>query len=465
MIETRDRSPLSRFVGDTTITLVIRVLGLAFQVGIFALIARTHRLDVVGVYAMVNTGWMLTNILGSLGFSQTALRFVSNYLEQERPGMALAFARFSITRVAAVTIGIALLALLGTAILSFAVPSLASKALVAAIFALGLPAYALIGLYVCVLRGASKVVASQVPETLLLQALIATGVGALALLAIPGAIALVLAQATAAWLTVATYFLLWHRALPGIERDTMEIDERKRASEMARSVFGAQAVTMLSGRSSTLLIGATLGSAAAALYEAAQRFGLLADITSRTVGISLSPQIARAHARNDTQEVQNLFTLASWLQTLPALALLLFMIPFGRWLLDVVLGPGFDAAYPVLVLISLATLVNASGGVSSTFLLMSGGERTVFFYSSLKLLIVLTGFPLVAYFGGLAAAASIMILGNIARDLGMTVHVMRKTHIRPGVWSPTEIIRTLQHLPDLRHLLLALPRKPSEKPE
>ena len=98
------------------------------------------------------------------------------------------------------------------------------------------------------------------------------------------------------------------------------------------------------------------------------RFGILASITTWAVGIVVSPSIANAAAAaSDSQTIQRLYAVAGRLQTIPALLLLVVWIVFGETLLGLLLGEQFRIVHNTVVIIAIATTVNAAGSIASNY--------------------------------------------------------------------------------------------------
>ena len=438
---------------DSSLSLFIRIGGLVLQIVVFALIARAFPLEIVGIYAIINTGWILVRFIGPLGYNQVALRFVSQYFEKNEYGKSIAFANHVTKRIfwfsSVITVALIILSI----VMIILFPAFTANAWLTFLFALGLPAYALSGLYIALLRAHGDILHAQFPDAILVQFII--GLGALLLLAlnIIDIRLLLIAQLCAIWVVLAIYIWLWRRVIIGDSAKKLDKSEQQNINAMARSVLGGLSATALAASAPVLLISVTLGSAAAGLMEAARRFGILASLTTWAVGISVSPLMARAHYRDDKKGMQSLFTLASLLQTLPAFTIFIGLLIFGQWLLIMLLGAEFEAAYQVMILLALATMINASGATASSYLLMVGGEKIVLYFSLASLVIIIIGIPLAAMVSGLIGAGLVLVLSSIIRDLGMTFFVALRHDMRPGIWSLTELKRIRGILPQIKKIM------------
>ena len=440
-------------LGDSFLTLAIRIMGLILQVGVFALITRTNSLETVGLYAIVNSGWVLARFLGPMGYDRAALRFVSQFFEEQQNDKVAAFSRFATRKILRFIVPVSLVLVVSAIAIAVNTPVFTPTAQLVILFAAGLPAYALGGLIISLLRASGDIPAAQLPDAILMQVLLGAGVLALVQSGIINIIWLLAIQVVAVWLVLGIYILAWRRVISSSSSDPMDKKECRDISTMTRSVIGGLTVTALAASAPVLLISITLGPPAAALMEAARRFGLLAGLSTWAVGVAVSPLMARAHKRSDHRQLQNLLTISSILQTLPALIILAGLVIFGQWLLMSLLGSEFEAAYGAMVLMAIAMTINASGSAASSFLVMAGGEKTVLHYSLASLLIIVSGIPLIALISGLTTATSVLIVASIVRDLGMTIFVARHHELHPGIWSLSELSRMGRLLPQLRKML------------
>jgi len=412
------------------------------QVLIFALIARTQPLEIVGIYAVVNALWLLWRALGPLAFDQAAYRFIPTYISNKEPGKIYGFFLHSVSAAfKSGVFGTAVCCVLAALSHLLGAPFRPDIAVLLIIFGLALPAYALIGLYVGILRSTGSLAAAQLPESVVLQAAFGIFVLFLWVSNETTLVMLAAAQMVAAISVALLYAIVWRRYARILPQTMLSNQERSDITGMRKSVLATLAVTEISVRSPVAIVSLVLGPAAAALLEAAQRFGTLGSLTTWAVGTVVSPLLAQTYSKGDLNQVQNLYSLASILQTGCSLGLLIALFWWGEWVLTTILGVDFGAASIPTVLLAIATLVNASGGVASIYLTMTGREMTVFQFSISRLIAILAFVPFLGWTLGVSGVAGALILGSILRDIGLTAYVAGRTSLRPGIWSTHELLR------------------------
>jgi len=359
-------------------------------------------------------------------------RFIPLFLADGRDGAAYRFewqARlwvFALTGLA--TTGVALLVLLAQHLdlLRFDGVALLSGAAAA-------PGFALVALLAAQLRARGRPRAAQAPDALLLP----TVAGAVLLVGYqtfgPTLTGLLASHAVAVWLAVGVYMLLAHRPSRAAA-DRLQAEDRQAIRAMAMTVTVAGAANALAMQLPVLLIGGSLGAAAAGLYEAARRFAQLGTLTTWAASTAVAPLLADAHARCRQGQLQTLLAVSSWAAFLPALAILVLLVVAGQPLLSL-FGPGYAAAWPVMLLLAGFTAVNASGGLSSTALNMTGHADVVLRFSVMQLVVVVAAVPALGQFWGLEGAALAVLLGGLLRDGGLSRLLPRYIELVPGVWS------------------------------
>ena len=417
--------------------MAMRVVGMVLQVGVFVLIARTHTIDDVGIYAFVNAFFVIVRALGALGLDQAALKYISSYVSNDRlPDAALFTYRYgekilhhiTIASVAPLTVGI-LLVFRNAEYVDYAYPII--------LMSIALPAYALIGFYVCVMRAHGSVVTAQLPESILLPLFLLCSIGALILLDYSNVASTLAAQAAIAWLVVFSYRRSVKSIYKGVSRGFASEDCCTEVDAMARSTLRAMAATAIAARAPVILLTLTVTAGLVGLFEGALRLALLGTIPVWAVGVVVSPLISRAASAKQSDEIQRLYGHAGLFQALPAFAILGIIILYGDALLVFLFGPQFEYAYEACVIIAIATAVNATGSVAGSYLLMTGGEKVVQKYSMWALVIVLVGVPIGSLTAGLVGAAWVLVFRSFIRDIGLMYYVAK---VR-GIYPITDISR------------------------
>lgn len=435
------------FIKDSFVVLIVRIFGLLFQIAMFTLIARTHSLYEVGVYAFVNTVWAIARTLGPLGYDQAAMRFIPEYISQNNQNLIRCFIRHANQRIGSIVLLLSLLIASISLIACLYDKNYITNCISALILAFGLPAYAAIGFDVCLLRGFGDVVKAQIPESVFLPIFIGLGIGSTIFAQSVSIYSTLIIHVFSAWSIVAIYRIVQRFRLLEFSSANRSQADFVTVDIMASSSFRGMIATALAGRLPVILLPLFVGSYFVGLFEGALRLGILGTIPVWAIGVVASPVIARAYFESDFKTIDNLYTAAGILQTLPSILILIVIAFFGDFILGSLFGEDYISMHMVTTIIALSTAINAAGSAASSYLLMTGGERLVQQYSIASLFVVLIGVPTGAYVAGLEGVAWALVLKSFVRDIGLTIIVAKNKNLSPGLLS-------LKQLNALYNLLL-----------
>ncbi|MEE8536046.1 MAG: oligosaccharide flippase family protein [Kiloniellales bacterium] len=187
----------------------------------------------------------------------------------------------------------------------------------------------------------------------------------------------------------------------------------------------------VSGRVSTLIIGALLGPAAAGLFQIAVRFSSALERPVEMLRRSIYPEFAKLHAAGDAGALRRLAVRAALIVGCAAAPILLGVAAFGEPLLRLTVGDAFIGAHDVLVLL-IAALAIGTFGFPVGSLLVAQGRSGVLLAVNLiaallyvALLVLLLG-PIGLAGAGIAAVVkgtgTVLATGTIAiRGLGPVI--------------------------------------------
>ena len=181
--------------------------------------------------------------------------------------------------------------------------------------------------------------------------------------------------------------------------------------------------------SDILMVGLFVGPAAVAFYTAASRTAALVGSVYGSINALSGPRMAELYAQGRTKELQNLLSgIAPWIIAPPTIAALILAVA-GPFLLRL-FGPGFEVAWPALVLLSFANLFNSVTGPSGLLLNMTGHQDT----SARVLGIAAVGNVVLNVFFiprfGLNGAAFATTIAIVASNIALVIIAQRKTGIR-----------------------------------
>lgn len=242
---------------------------------------------------------------------------------------------------------------------------------------------------------------------------------------------------TSAWLVVRRRW----RGLPG-PRARLLRDLRHTVGRDWR-FLSAQVATFLNGTTEIWLAGLVLTAVDTSMFSAGQRLALLLVLPLTALQVVLAPVIARsvtapAPPPTDTAaqrrpELERLVRTGATFATLLALALALPVLVAPGVVLGLVYGPGFSAAVPVLLLVSVGSIGNVATGMAGTTLSMLGREDVAARVQWLGVVLRLAlGVPAALTFGLHGLAVSALLVSSIVftvmwwrsrRALGIATHV------------------------------------------
>jgi O-antigen/teichoic acid export membrane protein len=133
----------------------------------------------------------------------------------------------------------------------------------------------------------------------------------------------------------------------------------------------------LSNRITPLAVGWMLGPAAAGLIQLALKIGMVLAQPVMIIGQTLYPELTQLMADRQHRSVTRVVLRTGSIATGIGLVVLLVLGFFGRDILRFMGGPGFDAAYPVLILIALARTIHLFGFPMASALIAGGNPGKV----------------------------------------------------------------------------------------
>ena len=175
--------------------------------------------------------------------------------------------------------------------------------------------------------------------------------------------------------------------------------------------FSAVGSLMVLNRQVDLLILAAIaGAGEAGLYRVAVQGGMLITFGAQAINYVVSPLFARNrlptdhHARVKLVRVSVLFSAGV---AIPGVAI---MVVFGEFLIGILFGQAFLAAYPALVILSVANAVAMLNGAIVPLLNMTGHERnTLGSFAAAVIINAVTAASIVPFLGLVGAAISALI--------------------------------------------------------
>jgi len=355
-----------------SVFLVVHVAGVGVGFGVQVLLARVLGTLSYGTYVWVFSWMMLLLLLCRAGLATASLRFVPEFSAHEDWSRLRGWLRTSQLAVLLASLAVAS----ATALTVFFLGERLSDAARRTFFVgcLALPIYASLQLLGHQLRGFKRVLASQVPSTLLQPVLL--GLAALLVVAgsgqldAPAAMWLNLGSASAALLLSAVHL---RRALPPELSGAPGRSETRAWLRVAAPLMLFNALFVIQERSDVLLVGSLAGAEQAGLYAAASRIASVILFGLTAINAWAAPLIADLYARQDRAGLQRLVRLAAQGIFVSTLPIALGVLVFGVEILSL-FGPDFPRAYRALVILAGSQLVNALVGPVGMLMTMTGRQ-------------------------------------------------------------------------------------------
>lgn len=166
-----------------------------------------------------------------------------------------------------------------------------------------------------------------------------------------------------------------------------------------------------------LAVGWLLGPAGAGLFKGAQQIAnVLTKPTSKLLVPAIYPELAHLNASDDHEGRRHMATRTVLLAGGAALSLLTLLVVFGKPIIHLIFGTDYIAAYPVMVFLALAGVIEVTVFSLEPLLVSAGHIRAIIIVRSittatytLLLYVLTTGFGLIG--AGFATAAKSALIG------------------------------------------------------
>ena len=171
-----------------------------------------------------------------------------------------------------------------------------------------------------------------------------------------------------------------------------------------------QSFTLVGKQGSVLLVGYFATPAAAGAFRVAHQLGQAMAKVGQLLSLSLFPELMRARtASQDPEHFRALLTRTVGFAAIAGVVVFLFLLIAGEFLLKLVSGPEFAAAYPLLLLLGSAAIVDFVA-VGFGPALIAADRAWVTFRIQLFAAVLLVGllFVLVFRLGPIGAAAAML---------------------------------------------------------
>lgn len=194
-----------------------------------------------------------------------------------------------------------------------------------------------------------------------------------------GLVTLVAVTTTIGVLSYVPYAMLARRTFPGL-RLTPRAFSRRHVREITAFSFYLFVIGVayqIGPSADNLIIGAYVGTAAIAVFTVAARLvDFQRQVCGQFIGL-LFPLVVRFHASNDRAAVRTTLLEGTRLGVVLAAGVALGLIAFGRDVIVLWMGPGFETSAAPLYVLAIVGTVMVAQGPTGTVLLATGRHRLV----------------------------------------------------------------------------------------
>lgn len=189
-------------------------------------------------------------------------------------------------------------------------------------------------------------------------------------------------------------------------------------------------VTFLNTQVGVLLLGFLSTPTAVGSYQIAERGAQFVGLTSSIIELVLAPHVAKNHKARQKNELQKLYTQSRRYGVGVATVIALPLFFMGAPIVNFLFGEDYvEHTVSPLAILSLALLLRACLGPCSTFLTMTGNERSTLFAQGIALFIAILLNLILSPSMGSTGAAWAAAAGTLVWSSLMAWQVKRKLDI------------------------------------
>ncbi|HXG80632.1 MAG TPA: oligosaccharide flippase family protein [Sphingomicrobium sp.] len=407
---------LSHLSAGSVISMSVRVTGLALAFLSHLVLSHMLGASQYGIY-VIALGWAMVLVIPArLGLDNSVLRYATIYREQGRAADLRGLVVFSCSTIAGISLLIVATLLLVKALGIGPLRPISMTLLIG--MAMVIPLLALLGWVSALVRTAHRIFASQFYEQVLRPALLIATLGLLAAAgrAVNADLAMIVTGLTVG---VATLGVMLHArsAYAGLAPARPSFEHRREWLSVSWILFLMAVVQELLNQVDVILLGLIGNAEQAGHFAAAWRLASLVPFGLVALATVSGPLIASAHARNDLGEMARIARLTARFGSLFGAMLALLLAALGQSALSL-FGPGFDRAYPALLVLLAGGLVNSFTGIVGYMLVLTGHQRAALAILAGALLISfslnLALIPMLGALGSAIASSAALVAWNLA---------------------------------------------------
>ena len=421
-----------RMLSGSAWVLAARVLGLGLGVAINGLLARMLDPSEFGAFLLTSTMVVIGSTLSKVGMDRTVVRFAAESLATGDTGRARHSIRMAVGWAALASAGVAAVLALGVGQWFFG--SVLDQPLVASVVPVAagwLFATAMQSVLAESFRGLSRFGYASVFQTFASDLLTVAVLGAVFVSArtihLSAAIGLLTAVAAVVLAITGLVLARTVRHLHGPGRLG-----RAEMFKVARPLIVTNVGIYLLGHGVDLwILGAFQSAEQVSLYGAAAKLVVLVATPMIIFSGVMPPLVAELYAQGRTRRLERTLRVGATIVGVPALAVLMVFVVAAPWVLEVVYGPFYRQAAPLLLVMSLARVIAVWTGSCGIALMMTGHQRDMMHTTLLSAVISIVGGLLLA---GPYGAMGVAVATSVAQVV-QNVSQLLLAHRRLGIWT------------------------------
>ncbi|PRY78681.1 O-antigen/teichoic acid export membrane protein [Yoonia maritima] len=411
-----------KLLSDSLLLLAAKVGGIGVQLVTTIFLARSLALEAMGLYALFYTAIGISRAAGPLGIDQASTRLIAMAEAGNHTRVShISLAGSGLTLLMGLTLGGAI-----WACSEFSGLLNAYSPTEMIIFSVGIPVFMGIGLLLGQIRGMGHNLLAQAPDALGLHVLLLIQI---LFLRADGALTLTSAMAS---LAIAGWAVFIFQCIVRLNLGKLFLGLpskhtiRELITEGLR-IFQAHFLTVATTNLPVFFAAALAGPAAVAIFEIARRFGNLFSVLTSSIGATYSPSFAKFSQSGETQRLKRLILDAGMLAGGAAFIYAVLIALLGKHVIGIFFPQSYLAAVQPMVIIAVATAINATFSSVSTCYLMSGRSHIVRNFTLAAFGIVcLISWWLGPVFGATGISIAI-ILSRLTRDGGIAYHFWKRS--------------------------------------
>ena len=409
-------------VGAKVVTFVLGLI-------VSGLLARLLTPDELGIYFLVWSFVTTFVVVSGLGMNQAVIRLVAEGMGTDRPGRARSAIRHAFLSSFLASLFLAVVFFVSVHWVSPADWDMASRNQIALLASIAIIVSTASTLLPEVFRGFHEIRIAVLLSGLAGSAIPAVLLGTLWLARAGSLPQVLLVPVIAGGVSILVGSWLLRRTTRGLGRDG-ELQLRE-VLIISAPLMVTSLIWTLKDRTAIWILGLFSTQADIAVYGAAERLMLMVVTPLLLVNFVIPPIVAEMYAQGERSQLEKTVRRVVTLASIPAFLALLVLLLFGSPILGLVYGDFYRQGDKILVILSVAQLVNVWAGSCGIVLMMTGYQVAMMQVTVFAGLVgIVLGVVLTSQFGasGMAIAASTAL---VVQNVGMWLSAKSKA----GIWT------------------------------